>query len=266
MHTSYTDPTSLLLWPHGLSAAGALLLAPVWTSASAPTSRRQWRTAAGACGSATAQQVCVYEPQQVHAYIKRSNTAGRASSVHSKQQLLTASNWQAAGYGWHTAAGSTSLQQLVCTEVLLLLLLTMSAAGEKCRLLVFLCTMFTKSDSDTLLLLLLLLTVCAAGEECRMPDFPCTMFTCNPAAALNGPILTVAAITAAAHGAAATAAAAVGNQQAKRRGGVAAAAAGVPQGPLQLVSCPRMCLQRQPLMVNASFSDDGTRIQVRFKV
>jgi hypothetical protein len=220
--------------------------------------------------------------------------------LHSKQQLLTASNWQAAGYGWHTAAGSTSLQQLVCTEVLLLLLLTISAAGEKCRLLVFPCTMFTKSGTDTLLLLLLLLTVsaagkkcrlpvfpctmctksgtdtlllllllltvCAAGEECRMPDFPCTMFTCNPAAALNGPILTVAAITAAAHGAAATAAAAVGNQQAKRRGGVAAAAAGVPQGPLQLVSCPRMCLQRQPLMVNASFSDDGTRIQVRFKV
>jgi hypothetical protein len=111
-----------------------------------------------------------------------------------------------------------------------------------------------------LLLLLLLFTVCAAGEDCRLPDFPCTMFTCNPAAALNGPILTVAAITAAAHGAAAAAA---GSQQANRRGGGTAAAAGMSQGPLQLVSCPRMCLQRRPLMVNATFADDGKSIQVR---
>jgi hypothetical protein len=113
-------------------------------------------------------------------------------------------------------------------------------------------------------LLLLLSTVCAAGEECRLPDFPCTMFSCNPAAALNGPILTVAAITAAAHGAAAAAAAAAGSQQSRHSRGGVTAAAGVQQGPLQLVSCPRMCLQRRPLMVNASFSDDGTRIQVSF--
>jgi hypothetical protein len=165
------------------------------------------------------------------------------------------------------------MQHSSSTETLLLLLLLLQfavcAAGEECRLLAFSIVFFLQHSRSTvtmlllLLLLLLLLTVCAAGEECRLPDFPCTMFTCNPAAALNGPLLTVEAITAAAHGAAAAAAAADSRQTRRRAGTTAAAAAGVPQGPLQLVACPRMCLQRRPLMVSANFSNDGTSIQVK---